>query len=532
MANYEPGRRTYELDRRALLKSLGMTLGAAAFGAPLLASCSSSSSSSGAASPAASASAGTPVHGGSASLAILDNPVNMDPADGELYSSLEVYQNIFSELLQVDANFVYQPNLATSWTQEDPQTWTFDLVDNAVFQNGEPFTAADVAYTISRMKTHPLGAYLQFFGAVDVLGPHKCRIHLTKPYGPMEATMASLVDITNQKAIESTNPQLNPIGCGPYKMEKWVQGSYVTLSRWDKYFKPGRPYLDQATFRSVADDTVRLTGLQTGQFDWIQAVPPQQIPQLEKSATLQHTNPGPYLPYLIVLNTTAPPFNDVRVRQAVSWAVDREEIVKLAFFGSAVAATEAISRPNPFYSGVNPYSGGPDLDKAKSLMSQAGQKNVSVTFVAEAEVPQYTAMAEVLQSQLSQIGIQVHIQTVSSAAWFDTLVAHKYGISATYFSASLDPALTYYLLGFSTSGFNLTGLKSAQLDSLLEQFTFQADQATRHQVYPEVVRAFAEQAPFIFMANQYQQYWTIPQLHGAEVLPSLEIRLEDMWLSK
>ena len=410
MANYEPGRRTYELDRRALLKNLGVTLGAAAFGAPLLASCSSSNSSSGTASPAASASAGTPVHGGSASLAILDNPVNMDPADGELYSSLEVYQNIFSELLQVDANFVYQPNLATSWTQEDPQTWTFNLVDNAVFQNGEPFTAADVAYTISRMKTHPLGAYLQFFGAVDVLGPHKCRIHLTKPYGPMEATMASLVDITNQKAIESTNPQLNPIGCGPYKMEKWVQGSYVTLSRWDKYFKPGRPYLDQATFRSVADDTVRLTGLQTGQFDWIQAVPPQQIPQLEQSATLQHTKPGPYLPYLIVLNTTAPPFNDVRVRQAVSWAVDREEIVKLAFFGSAVAATEAISPPNPFYSGVNPYSGGPDLDKAKALMSQAGQKNVSVTFVAEAEVPQYTAMAEVLQSQLSKIGIQVHIR--------------------------------------------------------------------------------------------------------------------------
>ena len=121
---------------------------------------------------------------------------------------------------------------------------------------------------------------------------------------------------------------------------------------------------------------------------------------------------------------------------------------------------------------------------------------------------------------------------MSSAAWFDTLVAHKYGMSATYFSASLDPALTYYLLGFSTSGFNLTGLKSAHLDSLLEQFTFQADQATRHQVYPEVVRAFAEQAPFIFMANQYQQYWTNPQMHGAEVLPSLEIRLEDMWLSK
>jgi peptide/nickel transport system substrate-binding protein len=511
-------------DRRTFLRGAGATVAVAA-SAPLLAACGS-----GSASPAASSSM-KPIKGGKAVLAILDNPVDLDPADGQLYSSLEVYQNIFSELLEVDANYNFKPNLASSWTQEDPSTWKFSLVDNAYFQNGEPVTATDVAYTINRMKTKSLGIYLQFFDKVDVLDTHTCRIHLARPYGPMEATMASLVDITNAKAIESTNPKNNPAGCGPYKLEQWVKGSHVTLSRWDKYFKTGRPYLDQVTFQSVSDNTVRLTGLQTGQFDWIQAVPPQQVGSLMSSSGISHTGAGPFLPYLVLLNTTAPPFNDVRVRQAVSWAVDRSEIVKLAFFGSAVEATEAVSPPNPFYSGVNPYQGGPNLDKAKALMRQAGVANLDVSFIVEQEVPEYTTMGQILQSQLAEIGINLHIQTVSSSEYFGILVSKKYGMAATYFSASLDPALAYYLLGYSTSAFNLSGLKSSQLDSLLDKFTFEADQPARKKVYPELVSAFAQQAPFIFLANQQQRYWTQPTLHGAQPLPSLEIRAEDLWRS-
>jgi peptide/nickel transport system substrate-binding protein len=511
-------------DRRTFLKGAGVTLAAAA-SAPLLAACGGGKTASVAGSSAKA------IRGGKAVLAIEDNPVDLDPADGQLYSSLQVYQNIFSELLEVDADYTFKPNLASAWTQEDASTWKFSLVDNAYFQNGEPVTAADVAYTINRMKTRSLGIYLQFFDKVDVLDTHTCRIHLAKPYGPMEATMASLVDITNQKAIESANPKDNPIGCGPYKLEQWVKGSHVTLTRWDKYFKADRPYLDQVTFQSVGDNTVRLTGLQTGQFDWIQAVPPQQVDSLMKSPGISHTSAGPFLPYLVLLNTTAPPFNDVRVRQAVSWAVDRSEIVKLAFFGSAVEATEAISPPNPFYSGVNPYQGGPDLDKARALMRQAGASNLDVSFLVEQEVPEYATMGQILQSQLAKIGISLHIQTVSSSEYFGSMVAKKYGMAATYFSASLDPALAYYLLGYSTSAFNLSGLKDSQLDSLLEKFTFEADQPARKKVYPELVSAFARQAPFIFLANQQQRYWTTTALHGAQPLPSLEIRAEDLWKS-
>lgn len=514
-------------NRRTFLQGLGVSAAAIGIGVPL-SSCSSSSTPS---TSSGSKTLGNPVRGGKAVLAIQDTPVNMDPADGQLYASMQVYQNIFSELLEVGPDYSFKPNLATTWKQEDSKTWSFELANNAFFHNGEPVTSQDVAFTVQRMKTHPMGAYLQFFDKVEVIDPHKFRIHLAKPFGAMEATLASLVNITNEKAIKASNPQSNPVGSGPYKFDEWVKGSHITLSRFDKYFKADKPYLDQVTFRSVGDNTVRLTGLQTGQFDWIQTVPPQQISTLQKSSSISHTRAGAYLPYVFLLNTMAPPFNDIRVRQAVSWAIDRAEIAKLAFFGSAVAATEAVSPPNPFYSGANPYQGGPDLDKAKALLKQAGQSTIDTTFLVPANLPDQIAMAQVLQSQLAKIGINLHIQTVASSEWFGLISKGKYGITPTYFSASLDPGLAYYLLGYSTSGFNFTGLKSSRLDALLEKFMFEPDQKVRKQVYPEVVNAFADEAAVVFVVNQQQQYWTGPNVQGAQPLPSLEIRLEDMWKS-
>jgi peptide/nickel transport system substrate-binding protein len=522
-----------DTDRRTFLKGVGLSAAGAAFGIPALTACNATKAGTTAqTSGAPSATSGKPVRGGSANLAIQDTPVNMDPAQAQLYASMQVYQNIFSELLEVDADYNFHGNLATHWSQEDDTTWLFEIVDNAVFQNGEPVTANDVSYTIQRTKTQALGAYLEFFDKVEVLNPHKFRIHLAKPFGPMEATLAYLVDITNEKAIKAHSPTTSPVGCGPYQLKEWVHNSHITLERWDKYFKSDVPYLDEVTFTSVGDDTVRLTGLQTGQYDWIQAVPAQQLNSLMSSSSMDHTPALPALPYILFMNTSKPPFHDQRVRQAVGWAIDRSEIVKLAFFGTAVEATEPITKQNPFYSGVNPYEGGPDLDKANAMMRQAGVSNVDVEFLSQQEVPVYTSIGQILQSQLAKIGINLHITKLSAAEWFSQFSKLNYGLGVTYESTSLDPAQSYYLDAYSKSPFNWTGFKNAAVDAALQKFTFQSDQKARKQYYPTLVNAVAEQAPYLFLANQNQQYWTTPNLHGAEPLPSLEIRVEDMWTSK
>ena len=478
---------------------------------------------------APAASLGDPVEGGSATLATQGAPVNMDPADGQLYASIQVYQNIFSTLIDVDEDFNFVPDLAESWEQDDDLTWSFTLVDGVKFHNGETLTANDVAFSIDRMKTAGLGAFVSVFESVEVIDDLNFKIHLSQPYGAMEATLASFVDIVNQKAVESSDPKESPVGTGPYELTDWVKGSTVTLTKFDDYFKDDKPYLDEIIFEAVPDDSVRLAGLQTGQFDWIQTVPSQQIPDLVANADFGHTEAGAYFPYLALLNTTSGPFASLEARQGLNWLIDREQIVNLAFSGAAVEASEAVSDPNPFYSGENIYEGGPDVDKAQALFDTSGVADEPVVILVDQADSAYALIAQVIQSELAEVGVEATIETVASSEYFGRLAAKDFDIAMTYFSASLDPALTYNLLGQSESGFNFTGYKSDTLDAVLEEFTFTTDQDARKASYPDLVKAFQEESPFIFLANRETQYFTSPTLGGASTLPTLEVRVEDMW---
>jgi peptide/nickel transport system substrate-binding protein len=525
------------LDRRAFLqRALGSAV-AIGGAAELLAACGTSSSSSGGSSTSALSAkastgpAGGPKAGGSLAMAQVDTPVNMDPRDAQLYSSMQIYQNIFQKLINIEADYSYSPGLAHSWQQEDAKTWTFDLVDNAVFQNGEPFTADDVKYTLDTMPKHGNAAFWTAFKKTEVLGKHKVRFHMDGPYGATLQTLAAFSDMMNRKAGESLNPKLHPVGCGPYKMTEWVQGDHVSLEKWDKFFKPNSPYLDKLTWYAVADDTSRLSGLQSAQYDWIQQVPLQQVKSLEGSSSVEHTVAKPYFPNVLLLNCSKPPFNDVRVRQAIAWLIDRDEMVNLVWFGQAESATEAVAPTNPFYSGVDPYKGGPDVDKAKALLKQAGVKDLELVYAGTPQVETQVRMGEILKSQLAKAGIKMTIKNYSSAAWFNQIATKNYDLTITYWSASLDPLHMYQGMCTSGSSFNFSFVDNKQIDAAIHKFAYTPGQKQRKEVYPELVRVVAEQAPMIFVVNEYQQYWSTPKLGGDQPLPSLEVRAEDMWLA-
>ena len=516
------------IDRRTFVKGAGALglLGASGGLGAFLAGCGGDEEGT----ATTAAEAANAVRGGRAVLATVDKPVNMDPADAQLYSSMQVYQNIFHKLVNVDADFKFIPGLASEWTQDDDKTWTLKLVENAVFHNGEPFTARDVKFSFDRLPEHANGIFVQAWKETEVVDDHTVRFHLSQPYGAVVATLAAIGDMVNEKAVTSADPKLKPVGTGPYRMTEWVTDDHITLERWDQFFKPDKPYLDEVVFRAIGDDTVRLTGLQTGELDWIQRVPAQRVEELEGSSDLASSPGKPYLPDMIMLNCSKPPFDDPRVRQAVAWLVDRDEIVDLVWFGTAVAATEAVSDASPWYSGENPYEGGPDPEKAKSLLKQAGQEDLRITFAGQPQVATQVRTGEVLRSQLAKGGIEMRIQNFEPAQWFEQLATKKYDLTSTYWSATVDPAHLYFPIGFSKSPWNFPINKSAKIDAALEKFAFTTDQAIREAAYPDVVRAVAEEAPIIFLTNETQRYWTKPTLHGAVPLPSIEIRAEDMWL--
>ena len=314
--------------------------------------------------------------------------------------------------------------------------------------------------------------------------------------------------------MTTQNPKLHPVGAGPFKFVNWVQNDHITLERWDKYFASNLPYLNQATFRSVADDSVRLTALQSGQAQWIQRVPAQQAPTLQANNALKHSPASPLLPDLIALNVTIPPFNDVRARQAIAWCIDRDEIAKLTFFSEASPLTEAAPPGSPFHSGINPYAGGPDPDRAKALLKQAGMEGLHIQYDGQTDVPTQITMGEIIKSQLAKAGITMQIKNYTAADWITRLIGKKYQMTETYFALDIDPAWIYYPLCVSTSKQNFTGFGTPEGDALLKPLMFNTSEQARKTAYAAVVQYISEQAPIIFLLSELQQYWMKPTLSG------------------
>jgi peptide/nickel transport system substrate-binding protein len=530
-----------DLSRRDLVRRLGVLGGGAMFGGALAARLTAESSLAAPMSPAARVGRRfqddpAPQRGGTVVAATIDKPVNMDPAFAELYSSMQVYQNIFSKLVYTDANFEIIPGLAKAWTQVDPVTWEFDLVDNAVFHNGEPFTSADVAFTFERLFDPEVGApNAVFFGAVDQVetdGDYKVRITLKHPWGSFLADLAAALEVVNEKAISSMDPRLEPVGTGPYRFVEWVKDDHITLDRWDQYFAPERPYLDRVIFKAIADDTVRLTGLQTGELQWVMQIPLQMVPEMmESGGDIKSTLGAPYLPDMIYLNSSKPPFDDKRVRQAIAWSVNRDEIVKVAFFGQAIAATEAINPDNPLYSGVNIWADGPDYDRAKALLAEAGMENLTFSFDGQPQVPTQVKSAQVLQQQLERAGITMNIQNYESGEWITRLLSKEYEATISYWSATLDPA-HFYRPGFhSQSPWNISGYGTPEMDAAIDAFTDEVDPEKRKEAYAAMVTLAQEEAPIITIDNQLQQYWVAANVYGMVPLPSMEIRMESVYIA-
>lgn len=522
LGKYREGR----INRRQLLHSLSLigALGAAGAIVP-----------SGLAGPARAQ--GTPRRGGTLIAATIDKPVNMDPAFAELYSSMQVYQNVFSKLVYTDATGNLIPGLAKAWRQIDDTTWEFDLVDNAWFHNGEKFTAADVKYTFERLADPALGAanlvFVRPVEGVEVIDETTCRFHTRANWGGLLLALAAIGEIVNRKAIETHDPKLMPIGTGPFRFVEWVKDDYIALERWDRYFRPGRPYLDRVIFRAISDDTVRLAGLQAGDFDWIEQVPLHRVAELRQNPELKANSDGQFFPDLFLLNTTQAPFDRLGVRQALQWAMPREAIANIVWHGQAVPSSEPVAPSNIWYSGVDAYPGTPDLAKARAALEQAGHGDgLDIVFASQPQVPTQPMVGQLMQQQLRQIGINLQVQSFESARWFEELVTRRYQITGTYWSVTLDP-VGHCLGPLSRSGspWNFSGFdQSSELDAAIDDFNFTVDPEARKKAYADVMRLHQEQAPMIFQVNFTRTYWTKPGVQGVQTLPSLELRMEDVWI--
>ncbi len=523
-----------ELSRRELFRragGFGMVVVASTSLGAVLAACSSNG---GAPAPSASSgrTAGKPKPGGTLKAALTGEPDTLDPATSTIYTGAQVYDNIFNKLIDLDPDGNFYGQLATKWQAADEKTWVFDLVSGARFHNGEPFTPQDVKYTFERiLDPKTASSYAPLYDVIDsveVTGPTQVTFHLKSPFGPFLSNLANNGEIVNQKAIESADPARNPVGTGPFKFFEWVQGDHVTLQKWDQYFQKGLPFLDgvQFFFRNV--DESRIDALRSGELNWIDAVPLQDLSALKSDPTFTYvTAPNAGIPDFLALNTKKSPFDDKLVRQAVYWAIDRDAIRQVAYFGAGETGIEEVPTGSIWYDGAPVVK--PDLDRARNLLAQAGHTSgLTVEYLGLPQYPELLKTGEVVRQQLQQIGITVNIKQVDVSVWFDAFIKGNYQITSAYQERTIDPD-NFYALVIRTGGdINTTGYSNPQADALIDQARRSTDDNQRKDLYKQLRQIVFEDAPIIFVHYETINYLMQKDVGGSTVNPTLELRLQNV----
>src|SRR3954452_17461461 len=376
------------IDRRTLMMrgaALGLSGGLLS---AVLAACGSSTKSK----PLGSTTTATAVAGGTLKAALTGEPDSLDPAKSQIYTGAQVYDNVFSKLIDLDEHGKFYGVLAKKWTQADPKTWTFDLQSGVKFHNGDPFTANDVKYTFERiLNAKTASGYAPLYDVIDsivVESPTRVTFKLKTSFGPFLTNLANNGEIVNKTAIEAKGSARKPVGTGPFKFVEWIQGDHVTLARNPDYFEAGKPYLDGVVFRFAQVDQSRIDGLRSKELDWVDAVPLQQLAVLQKDPTFTYVGSKVSgIPDFLAMNTKKAPFDNKALRQAIALAVDKSEIRTVAYFGAGEDGGEEVPSGSPWYDGADPYKK-PNLDAAKAKMAEAGQANgLTIEYLGPPQYP-------------------------------------------------------------------------------------------------------------------------------------------------
>lgn len=536
------------INRRAFLRGIGALGGGTLIGsilaacgqqspAPEQASATATSAPATAAATAASTATATgPVTGGRLILAQGDPANQLDPTFANLGGEMMIYKNIFSKLLYLDQDLNIVPGLATSYRQVDDLTWEFELVDNAYFHNDEHFTAEDVRYTFTRLLDEelasPWSTYYTAIESIDVLDDYRVQFNLRNPYAPFLTNLATVgSEIVNEKAMTDLDPKLQPIGTGPFRLASWEPGDHLILEKWDKYYRTGKPYLDEVTIRFMLEDASRLVALQTGEVDATNDVPHNRVEDIVAEGNLKLVESPPLRPYFVYLNTKTHEALAIKeVRQAIAIAFPREPIVQTVFFNRAVVNHEPLPPWNPYHTGLQVWGSGHDLEEARQLLSDAGYGDgFEVSFTGFSEV--HLGIAQVVKEALRPLNVTVNIEAQESAVWVQGLVGKTFQMSTSFWEFYIDPDNVLYPFQRSGQFWNLPQVENEELDALLEQGRTTLDENERKEIYEQAVTLIQEEAGLLTVASEILTFGMKPEVQDLQYQPTMEYRLEDVWWS-
>lgn len=470
---------------------------------------------------------------------------SLDPALVEDGESAKVMNNIFDNLIKYKVGGTdVEPGLAETWDHDkDGKVWTFKLRKNVKFHDGSPLTADDVVFSFTRQmppndtKDMPYASFTfdpEVWEKVEKIDDSTVKITLKSPYAPFERNLAMglAAPIISKKAYEKDPKGFGqkPIGTGPFKFEKWEKDIQIVLKANDEYWG-GRPQVDKVIFKVVKEGSNRINELITGQVDMIDGIPPAEVARLKNDPNVKiESGPGMNINY-ISFRVNKKPFDDIRVRKAISMAFDRETAVKNLYQGQAETANGPLP-PNLFgyEKSLQPYKYNPD--EAKKLMAQAGytaSNKLKFDIMAYTNPRPYNSVADQLavafKQDLDKLGV-VDAKIVTNN-WQQHKSETRAGKGDMFLFGWIgdngDPDNFLYVHFHSSqikSGLNYSNYKNDKVDKLLADAATELNSPKRLQLYSDAQKIIVEEAPWIFVSHATDMVAMRKDVTGFKIHPT------------
>lgn len=440
---------------------------------------------------------------------------------GQIYESLLTYGFDMSPL----------PSLAKSWEiSEDGLTYTFHLHEGVKWHDGTDFSAEDVLFTANDflMESHPrwrlvASTYLESATAPDA---NTVVFQLKQPFSAfIRAFELSSFPIMPKHIYEGTDFRTNPanqvpIGTGPFKFNEWKRGSYVHLVANENYYREGEPKLKELYFRVIPDGASRAVAFEQGTVDVIRGgdIEGFDVARLASLPGVQSSTQGweNYSPLaFMVWNMRKAPFDNVKVRQAILHAIDRDFVAETIMFGQAKAATGPVASTTKYYDGSIPaYEF--DMDKAKALLAESGVDPAGVT-IEVMGLPygsQWDRLTEYTVQQLQDLGFQTNIRAIDAGGWSQALSDFDFHLTYNFTYQYGDPALgvsRHYLSTNTIQGTpygNNQAYVNPEVDRLLSEAAAATTEEAAAAAYSEAQRLIVEDAALGWLVElQYTTIW-------------------------
>ncbi|SEC14003.1 glutathione ABC transporter substrate-binding protein [Paenibacillus sp. GP183] len=451
--------------------------------------------------------------GNKLTIAVADNFISMDPHDTNDTLSGSAQATMFEGLLGFDKDMKMIPVLAESYeASADAKVFTFKLRKGVKFHDGTPFNADAAKANFDRvsnpdnkLKRYSLFALIVKTEAVD---EYTFRVTLKEPFGAMLNNFAHpAARIISPKALATYGKDVSkhPIGTGPFKFVEWDPSDHLMVEKNPDYWQKGLPKVDGIKFKPVPENGSRVAMLQTGEVDFIYPFPSDQAQAISGKDGIVVENKPSIIARYVAMNTTKKPFNDVRVRQAINYAINKEAFLKVVFRGYGSVLDSIIPPGLQFYSKQTPYAY--NLEKAKQLLKEAGYENGFETQIWGANNSTAMKAMEFLQQQLAQVGIKVKVVpmesgTLSSKIWNvkdpkDAEIELYYGGWSSS-TGDADWGIRPLLAGESVppKSYNTAYYTNEKADQLISAGLNTADPEKRKATYAEVQKMIWQDAPW------------------------------------